>query len=164
MRQFAAEESATGFFPPFTREHLKRHSGLMPAAQVPAWRGGLNGANIAGRMSIQFGLISRTPWVRLPLPQPSSSLGTETKRAMENGNETMMRLCVGRIIGKSDSYNLRNQDAEVHAPKYSHGVMAAHKTLTLGVVVQAHVGVPNCSDKALEGHSKIEDGGLLYYG
>lgn len=42
--------------------------------------------------------------------------------------------------------------------------MAAHKTLTLGVVVQAHVGVPNCSDKALEGHSKIEDGGLLYYG
>ena len=47
---------------------------------------------------------------------------------------------------------------------YSHGVMAAHKTLTLVVVVQAHVGVPNCSDKALEGHSKIEDGGLLYYG
>ena len=45
---------------------------------------------------------------------------------------------------------------------YSHGVMAAHKTLTLGVVVQAHVGVPNCSDTALEGHSKIEDGGLLY--
>ena len=37
----------------------------------------------AGRMSIQLGLISPTPWARLPLPQPCASVAQLVERKSE---------------------------------------------------------------------------------
>ena len=64
-RERSLKDSPTAFFlSPWSAKEV---------LEVPTWCGYLHRAYIAGRMSIHFGLISRTPWVRLPLPRPRTA-------------------------------------------------------------------------------------------